>query len=95
MISRFEFGTTIINHRGKNIPLLVGNPTWDNYYQNFENRFVFDIGTIPEMFAHRPDNISNVFYSTPSNWWILMLANQVLDPFEGFNPNDRILIPKL
>ena len=50
---------------------------------------------IPAGFEHRPDLISNVFYGSPSNWWLLMLVNGISDPFEGFNVRDRILIPKI
>jgi hypothetical protein len=53
------------------------------------------VGYIPAGYEHRPDLISNLFYGSPKNWWLLMLVNSVEDPFEGFNVGDSILIPKI
>lgn len=95
MNSHLDVGTVQISHKGKLVNTVVGNSNWDNLVANIETVYEYDIGSIPEMFAHRPDNISNVFYNSPSTWWLLQLANGVIDPFEEFNPNDRILIPKV
>ena len=93
--SHLNVGTVLIYHKGKQIETVVGNTNWDNLVANVETVYDYDIGVIPEMFAHRPDNIANVFYNSPSNWWLLQLVNGVTDPFEQLNANDRILIPKL
>ena len=64
-------------------------------FQKMETSFDYEVGYVPAGYEHRPDLISNVFYGTPKNWWLLMLVNSITDPFEGFNENDQILIPKI
>jgi len=90
----FLFGYTSITHKKAKIHTTVGS-TADNVVVNIEKAFSYKIGYVPDGYAHRPDLISNVFYGTPAYWWLLMLANNVSDPFEGFKVDDRILIPEL
>jgi len=52
------------------------------------------VGFVTAGFEHTPDLLSNVFYGSPDKWWLLMLVNNINDPFEGFKVQDRILIPK-
>lgn len=93
--SRYTIGAITYLHKGKKITSSVGHPSFDNLIKNFESTYNYDTGFIPISFEHRPDNISDLFYNTPGYWWMLMLANNEPDPFEGFNVNDRILIPKI
>jgi len=93
--SHLDIGTVTITHKGKLMNTVVGNSNWDSLVANIETVYQYDIGSIPEMFAHRPDNISNVFFNSPSKWWLLLLTNNIFDPFEELNPNDRILIAKI
>ena len=92
----FSFGETIIKHKGVYISTILNNPDFEKLLKNIENKeFDYEVRYIPEEFAHRPDNISELFYDSPKYWWLLMLVNNIHDPFEGFYTNQRILIPIL
>lgn len=91
--NRHTIGDVELYHRGVLTHTPVGNLEYDSLVENAEDAFQVDIGIIPPEAAHRPDLISNVFYGTPAYWWLLMLVNGVSDPFNGFNPGDRILLP--
>lgn len=87
---------TNVYHKGKLLKDFVGNK---EYIKNIEsltdkNADVF-VGYIPAGYAHRPDLISELFYSSPKYWWLVLLYNNISDPFEGLNVNDKILLPKL
>ena len=84
-----------VQHRSVTTNTIVNSEKFDSLLEDLENAFEYEVGYVPAGYAHRPDLISNVFYGTPKNWWLLMLVNSVDDPFEGFNENDRILIPKI
>ena len=82
-------------HRGVTTTTILNTPKFDNILFNIEEAFDYEVGYIPAGYEHRPDLISNIFYGSPKNWWLLMLVNGISDPAEGFLPNQRILIPKL
>lgn len=84
-----------ISHRDTVVTTIVNSTVFDNIIKNIETVYEYEVGFIPDGYEHRPDLISNLFYGTPNNWWLLMLVNNINDPFEGFYINQRILIPKL
>ena len=84
-----------VQHRSIITNTIVNTEKFDSILSDIDDAFEYEVGYVPNGYAHRPDLISNVFYGSPKNWWLLMLVNGVDDPFEGFNENDRILIPKI
>lgn len=44
--------------------------------------------------ANRLDTISNYFYNTPRYWWVIALANYIIDPFDVAE-GSRLRIPPL
>lgn len=84
-----------VKHRNVLTTTILNTPTFDNMLQNLDAAYEYDVGYVPAGYEHRPDLISNVFYGSPKNWWLLMLVNGINDPAEGFKPNSKILIPKL
>ena len=82
-------------HKDRPVTTSVGSVIADNAIANLENSYEFDVGYVPAGYEHRPDLISDIFYNTPEYWWLLLLFNNITDPFEGFKAGDRILIPKL
>jgi len=81
--------------RNTKINTIVGSPVFDTMTTFMDDAYSYEVGYVPAGYEHRPDLISNVFYGSPKNWWLLMLVNGITDPFEGFNVNQRILIPQL
>lgn len=84
-----------VRHRAVTTNTIVNSRKFDSLLLDLDESFEYEVGYVPAGYAHRPDLISNVFYGSPKNWWLLMLVNSINDPFEGFNENDRILIPKI
>ncbi len=82
-------------HRGVTTTTIVNTPKFDEVVSNIGSSYLYEVGYVPAGYEHRPDLISNVFYGTPKNWWLLMLVNGISDPNEGFKQNDKILIPKV
>lgn len=82
-------------HRGAKVTTILNTPSFDNLIRNLDKAYEYEIGYVPAGFDHRPDLIANVFYGKPNNWWLLMLVNNISDPFEQFSLNQKIFIPKL
>ena len=84
-----------VRHREIVSNTIVNSEKFESILANLDTAYEYEIGYVPAGYEHRPDLISNVFYGSPKNWWLLMLVNNISDPFEGFNQNDAILIPKI
>jgi len=83
-----------VEHRDAVTTTIFNSKPFDTIIKNLPDAYDYEVGFVPAGFEHRPDLISNVFYGTPDKFWLLMLVNNVADPAEGFNVNDRILIPR-
>lgn len=92
----YSFGETIIKHKGVYVNTVINNKDFEALIEKLQkNNFTYETGYVPEGYIHRPDAISNIFYNTPKYWWLLMLANNINDPFEGFYLNQKIIIPTI
>ena len=91
----YELDAVKVMHKNAIVTTIVGSPVYDEIIKNMEDIYEYTVGYVPAGFENRPDLLSNVFYGTPKNWWLLMLVNNITDPFEGFKVNERILIPKI
>lgn len=91
----YSLDALTVNHRDAKVNTIVNSPVYDNIIRDIETIYEYDLGYVPNGYEHRPDLISNVFYGSPKNWWLLMLVNNITDPFEGFYLNQQIKIPKL
>ena len=92
---RYDIGVETPLHKGKVTTTSVGNKDYDSFLLDLGVITEYQVGYVPTGFEHRPDLISEVFYNTPNYWWLLLLYNNISDPFEGLNVGDRILIPKI
>jgi len=92
--SRFDTVDTFITHKGTTIKLAVGDKIYDALVETSDSSENQTVGFIPVGFSNRPDLISQVFYGTPANWWIIMLNNNIEDPFEKLKAGDAIKVPK-
>lgn len=67
---------------------------FDNFIKDM-NTLEFEVAYIIPGYEHRPDLISDLFYGTVTNDWLIMMFNNVKDPFQELNVGDRVLIPKI
>jgi hypothetical protein len=91
--NHYKMGVNFVYHKGKIIAtsLHTGLP---QYLRNL-SKLSYEVGYIPAGYEHRPDLISDLFYDTVAFDWLIMMFNNIKDPFQELNVNDRILIPNL
>jgi hypothetical protein len=92
-INHYTVGSTQVEHRGKIITTSLHTGV-NEYLINLE-KVEMDVGYIPAGYEHRPDLISNLFYNTVTKDWLIMMFNNIKDPFQQLNVGDRILLPKI
>ena len=92
-ISRYAYGMQTYIHKGHVTTASVGSQDWDNYLVAL-SYLPSQIGNVPPEFEHRPDLISNVWYGSTGLWWLVMVMNNLFDPFEELDRGDPILLPK-
>ena len=92
-ITRYSVGGITQKHRGKNITTSVGSTLFDQYTKDIINLATVREGLVPTGYENRPDLIADLFYNSSTEWWKVMLLNNIPDPFEGFNLYDKILLP--
>jgi len=54
-------------------------------------KFVINV----ERYVNRPDNIAFDAYGNAKYWWIIAMANDILDPFTGFYKGRELKIPEI
>ena len=82
-------------HKTKRVSSLLHKRSVDDLRRLLDTEYDYEVGYVPPGYEHRPDKISDVFYGTPDNWWLLLMANGINDPLEGFKVNQKIKIPRL
>lgn len=91
-INHYKVGHKQVIHRGKNLTSSLNSATFQNFLNNLSN-LTFKKVKIPAGMENRADLISNYFYGTPTNDWLICIFNNVKDPFNELNVGDIILIP--
>ena len=87
--SRFK-NTPIINFKGNNVPALMKR---FEFLDNLPNEELLNI-EIRGILAGRPDLISSRLYGTTQYKWVLLMFNNVLNPFNGWpKPGTTIKAP--
>ena len=92
-INHYKISNTVVDHRGKTVITSL-NSKLDEFMRNLENKEV-EVGYIPAGYEQRPDLISNLFYNTVTYDWMILMFNNIKDPFQELNVGDRILLPKI
>ena len=91
----YSVDSNTVSHKKVRVTSVFNATGFDNLLKSLDTDLEYTEGYVPVGFEHRPDLISEAFYETPKNWWLLMLVNNISDPFEGFNVGDKILIPNI
>jgi len=82
-------------HKNKVVASSLHKESIVSLIKKLSEDYEYEIGYIPNGYEGRPDLISNVYYGTSDLMWLLMYANGITDPFEGFYLNRKIKIPKI
>jgi len=94
-VSHYMLGGGYIPHKKKITNTAVGSDGFDMTSFELEEAYAFEVAYVIPGYEHRPDLISDIFYKTPEYWWLILLYNNIDDPFEGLNVGDQIKIPVL
>lgn len=73
--SRYKNLRTIQSDTGK-----IYHETWFQKFIDYSSEDQYHTVTLDEV--GRLDIISNNYYDTPRYWWVIALANYILDPFD-------------
>ena len=94
--SRFATGYITIKHKGKIIPTSVGSESYEAIYTGVNPSSLIGkrAAYIPAGYEHRPDLISNLFYTNSASWWMVCEDNSIFDIFEQLNATDQIFLPQ-
>lgn len=93
MRSRYEHGVVEMSHKGKKVTTSVGTK-FDNVVESADDR-VYRRGFVLIEHDSRPDLVSEVFYDTPENWWVVQHINNIPDPLQGFSTDKKINLPNV
>lgn len=91
----YDYDSVIYNHKGRVVNSIVNSQTFDDKITNIDKTFYYDFTYLPNDFKKRPDLIANSYYGSPINWWLVLFVNNIADPFESLDANQRILLPRL
>tara|TARA_R110000744_G_scaffold52348_1_gene112151 strand:- start:303 stop:593 length:291 start_codon:yes stop_codon:yes gene_type:complete len=90
-----KFPTEKITHKGKKTKIIVGQRDFDAYYKvagmTGDNKLV----QLPPGYEGRLDMISTMVYGTPNLWWVIAMANDIMDPEEELIPGALIKVPTI
>ena len=92
-INHYKIGANIVKHKSKSIATSL-NTQFDSYMSIIQ-KGKFEVAYIQAGYEHRPDLLSELFYSTVTYDWLIVMANNIKDPFQELNAGDRILIPRV
>jgi hypothetical protein len=92
-MSRYDrYGKNQITHKGKEINIITSVRGWENSSKNIK-ALPSRIGVVPNGMEGRPDLISHSIYGTTANWWVICVANDIIDPFEELKAGNKIKLP--
>lgn len=92
-INHYSLGGGVVDHKGKKI-FVADRRALVNYLTSLGNTKI-EIGVIPPGYAHRPDLISDLFYGTVTKDWMILMFNNIKDPFQELNAGDEIFLPMI
>jgi hypothetical protein len=75
-----------------------GTPELDyltNTLSKFTMNYPVSFYTVTESDLGRPDLISHKSYGDVGYWWLILMVNQVIDPFNGLTVGQNLMIPSL
>lgn len=93
--SRFEiYEPEVVVHKGKTIRSVTSSRRFNEFYETLGNND-YKIAILSSIMEGRPDIISQAAYGTPAYWWLIVLANSIIDYDEDLVAGKEIKIPVL
>jgi len=93
--NHLSVGNDLFNHKGKTVASALSNIEYQNFVETLDSAYEYEEVMITAGTQHRPDLIADAFYDSVDLDWLVLLCNNISDPFEGLNVGDRIRLPLL
>tara|TARA_R110002051_G_scaffold40372_3_gene84083 strand:+ start:8035 stop:8328 length:294 start_codon:yes stop_codon:yes gene_type:complete len=93
--NHLSVGADSVRHKGKALMSALTNIEYQNFVENLDNAFEYEEVMVTPEVKHRPDLISSAFYDSVELDWLVLLCNNISNPFQGLNVGDRIRLPLL
>lgn len=93
-INQYSKGFRQVTHRGKILVSSLNSYDYDLFLRSLQFQ-KYKLVTVPPGYEHRPDLLSNFFLGNPQYDWYICLINNIKDPFNELNINDKIIIPDM
>ena len=81
----------------KKIPFknLVSSKRYETFIKETLPNLSYKVTVIPAGLEGRPDLISYATYGSVNYWWLVCLANNIIDPFEDLYAGRQIKLPTI
>ena len=81
-----------IEFKGKPVFDIANSAEWIRVHKRFQTGPT-NYTQVPAGLEHRPDLLSYYAYGTEEYYWVILVANNILDPEEELNIGDTIRLP--
>lgn len=93
--NHLAIGHEVVRHKGKTLASALISTSYQNFVEDLDSLFEFEEVMVTPEVKHRPDLISYAFYNTVDFDWLVLLCNNIKDPFESLNVGDLLRLPLL
>jgi len=93
--NHLSVGKNLIRHKGKTLATALANIEYQNFVEDLDNAFEYEEVMVTPEVKHRPDLIADAFYDSVDLDWLVLLCNNISNPFQGLNVGDKIRLPLL
>jgi len=94
MTSYYDRFPSKMIHKGVPIDMVVGNIDFDLAVINSAITKSDTHAVVPPSWDARPDLVAFELFRNSSMWWLILMSNNIKDPFE-FKGNTLIKVPNL
>ena len=81
--NHLAIGHRVVRHKGKTLSSALISTFYQNFVEDLDSLFEFEEVMVTPEVIHRPDLISDAFYDTVDFDWLILLSNNIKDPFES------------
>ena len=92
-LSRFSLITpNLLEFKGKSTKEIISTKGWATYARTIKTA-PSKLAVVPAGCEGRADLLSYRIYGTSDYWWVICVANNIIDPFEQLKAGRQIRVP--
>tara|TARA_R110000824_G_scaffold62437_4_gene165368 strand:- start:435 stop:728 length:294 start_codon:yes stop_codon:yes gene_type:complete len=93
--NHLSVGNNLVRHKGRALATALSNIEYQNFIEGLDTSFEYEEVMVTPEVKHRPDLIADAFYDSVDLAWLVLLCNNISNPFQGLNVGDIIRLPLL